>query len=436
MKLQNKLVFYNSLSKIIIILSIGLTLPSLVQQVIFNHTDARLKLKRDKILALIKKGGISEISNDEDCSFSNYNILKEEYILVEPLKRPFRDTLRIENAKRDIEGDIITQRVLSEPFFYDHQFYLLEIGRDLTTIQELNTRIRHFTLLTLIVVVGISILLDFGFIRLTLVPFNKIVRNKLKGVNHPTGFDLTPIHSSTHDFRMLDQSLNEMMVKIKYAFLVEKEFIANVSHELLTPISVLQNRLENILLDYELEEAVAEKMVDSLKTLNRLTKIIKALLMISKIENDQYLKSDTVSLNEVLDEVIGDIEERLTEKEIALKKDFADHFRMNNCNRTLLYHLFFNIINNAIKYNKTGGEIIVSSFPEEGAHVVEIADSGIGIELSQIDSIWNRFKKLNDDSESHGLGLPIVKTIANFHNIEVQVRSEKNKGSVFKLIFK
>jgi len=78
------------------------------------------------------------------------------------------------------------------------------------------------------------------------------------------------------------------MLMLKDAFQIEKEFISNVSHELQTPISIIQNRLENLMIDQELNEEVMIKLSDSQRTLNRMSKIIKALLLISKIENDQY----------------------------------------------------------------------------------------------------------------------------------------------------
>jgi signal transduction histidine kinase len=436
MKLQNKLVFYNTFSKIIIILSIGIIIPRLIQDVIYDHTDARLKSKRVKMMDMIRKGGIREITHDEDCSFGNYNILKEEFIAVEPLKTKPTETEKIENAKRDIEGEIITHRVLSHAFFYDNQYYLLEIGRDLSTIQELNLTVKRFTIFMLIIVISLSILIDFGFIRLTLIPFNRIIQKKLRTVKHPTTFDTRPVKTSTDDFKYLDQSLNEMMLKIKDVFLVEKEFIANVSHELLTPISVLQGKFENMLLDESIPEKMDAKIVDALKTLNRMTRIIKALLLISKVENAQYAKTDVVEIGELLDDVTEGIEERLTEKEIEMKTSYLSRFSLKDCNRDLLYQLFFNVINNAIKYNKPQGKIYISTYEDPSQHIVEIKDTGIGIEEASLPSVFNRFRKLdNEDKDSHGLGLPIVRTIANFHNADIDIKSEPGTGTSFRLLF-
>src|SRR5207302_3160860 len=134
---------------------------------------------------------------------------------------------------------------------------------------------------------------------------------------------------------------------------------------------------------------------------------------ISKIENDQFLKNESVKIVELLDEVLEEIEERLQQRNIQLVKQFYDDLQYTPCNRTLLFTLFFNIINNAIKYNKEGGSIIVTTQKTETNFIVEIKDTGIGIEESQVKNIFDRFKRLNQSSaEGYGLGLPIVKTIA------------------------
>ncbi len=99
--------------------------------------------------------------------------------------------------------------------------------------------------------------------------------------------------------------------------------------------------------------------------------------------------------------------------------------------------MIFNLINNAIKYNKENGSIDITGKISGSDYVLEITDTGCGIDQNQIEPIFTRFKKLNkDDENSFGLGLPIVKTIADFHRIEISVQSVLNEGSTFRLIFR
>lgn len=109
------------------------------------------------------------------------------------------------------------------------------------------------------------------------------MERKLKGTKDPVHFNDVPVQTTTLEFQQLDISLTELMQRIKSAFLTEKEFISNVSHELQTPISILKSRFENMLMDEKIDDDVADKLDDSIRKLNRMSKIIKSLLMISKL---------------------------------------------------------------------------------------------------------------------------------------------------------
>jgi signal transduction histidine kinase len=265
-------------------------------------------------------------------------------------------------------------------------------------------------------------------------PFNKIVRQKLQLANNPAQYNFDTIKTSTWEFNYLDKSINDLMRKTKDAFLIEKEFIANVAHELLTPISILQNRMENMIINNEVPVEFENKIIESQRTLSRLSKIIKALLMISKIENDQYLRQDQVNIPSLLDEVIQELEELMQEKQITVVKNLQPVPLFGPSNKSLLFTMFFNVVNNAIRYNNIGGTITITGRREGDMYVLEIEDSGIGIDENQLDNIFDRFKRFNTgaaEGQGYGLGLPIVKTIADFHRIGIGVESKKMKGTVF-----
>jgi signal transduction histidine kinase len=160
-------------------------------------------------------------------------------------------------------------------------------------------------------------------------------------------------------------------------------------------------------------------------------------LLISQIENEQFLKEDNVPVAALIQEVYDEISIRLQEKNISCTIDVPAEWVLGQVNKFLLFNLFFNLINNAIKYNKEGGEINITGRIENKLCVVEIADTGIGISAEQLPQIFNRFKKFTRSllQESFGLGLPIVKSIAEFHKIKIEVSSDEGVGSTFKLIF-
>lgn len=437
-KLQLKLAIYNAISKALIILAIGFILPVLVEQVVINHIGKRLEARRDIILKKIKLGGLDQALLEEDCSFDDYNIFKEEFIHIDPLNVAFNHVPKSSIANEDwsIDDRVVTQRVIKQPFIYDNQWYMLNIGEGISTIEQLKSTILRFTLWVMVIVILVSIFIDVAFVRLTLKPFNLIVSGKLKNIKDPTNFSPQPIFTSTYEFKYLDESINELMRKVKDLFAVEKAFISNVSHELLTPISILQNRMENIVADQKTPEDISLKLIDSQKTLSRLSRIIRALLMISKIENEQYLKNEAVSVAEVLNDVLSEIEDRTEDRRIHIIKMINDDFIIKHANRSLIHNMFFNLVNNAIKYNKVDGKITLRGNRSDHQYVFEIADTGCGISENDLPGIFDRFRRFNaEDKNSYGLGLPIVKTIAAFHQIEITVQSVVNVGTTFILKF-
>lgn len=435
MKLQVKLAIYNALSKAIIIAAFGFLLPMLVEQVVYDHIDRRLIARTDRVLKIISRGGLNEIIMEQDCSFESYNILKEEFVSIRPLANDMQapETL-ISNEQWDVGGEQLNHRIIRQAFVFDNQLYELSIGEGISTIAQLKSTIEQFTLWLMIIVTFISVFIDIGFVRLMMKPFNKIVKQKLQLAGSPSSYRFDPIPSTTTEFHHLDSTINELMRRTRDAFLIEKEFIANVAHELLTPISILQNRLENMVVNGEVPEEFENKILDSQKTLSRLSKIIRALLMISKIENDQYLKQEAVNIPQLVEEVLEELTELNEEKKIQVEKHLDAAPEFGPCNRSLLFTLLFNIINNAIKYNNIGGKIIVSGKLSIDNYILEISDTGIGIEQEKLDKIFNRFERFHPgDGAGYGLGLPIVKTIADFHRIGMHVMSKSMQGTTFVL---
>jgi signal transduction histidine kinase len=437
MRLYTKLAFLNTISKGIIFTAFVFFLPLMVRQVVLHHTDQRLHIMKERLIGIINRVGINTfIKSEGDTTFSSYNILKEDFISLEPIADTTAFLERIENTPRNIENVIVDYRVLSFVFQSENKRYLLEIGKSLVTISQLNETIKRFSFYTLILILAITIVVDIGFADYLLKPFQNIIEKKLKPVKHPSDFDFREIKTTTTDFKYLDKSINEMMEKINAAFLREKEFTGNVSHELLTPVSLLQSRLENILTDATISEHVAMKVVESQKTLTRLNKIITALLVISRIEHEQYLKEESVTIQPLLKEVADEIEERLSERNIKINFELGADYIFPRANKSLLFTLFFNLINNAIKYNVQNGSIRIRSMVENGKFIVEVKDTGIGIEAEKIKVLFDRFRKhKKTDGQSYGLGLPIVKAVADFHKIEIDIFSEVGVGSAFLLIF-
>lgn len=435
MKLTTKFALYSTASKLLIFAGFGALLPVIIREVSISHMDNRLLAKQEKVMHIIGRGDISQITEHESCSFGNYNLLKEEFITILPASSP-SESFIISQGTREVGGEVFDFRILTSTFHYENQTYRLEIGEGLNDLNHLDKTLRSLLLWAVVLVSFLAFIADLGYSGILLRPLKKLIRQKLTSVKHPGEFDFSPIKTSTTDFKQLDDTINGMMKKVQEAFEVEKQFIANVSHELLTPISILQNRFENLIAEGSLTHEAEQKVLESLKTLSRLGKIIKTLLMISKIENDQFLRQDHLKLKEFLEEVVSEIKDRLEDRKIKLSWEWQGDHELSKCNRTLLFTMFFNLMNNAIRYNVEAGSIIVKGKPEGDKFKVEIEDKGQGIEEEHLKDIFSRFKRFRiKDNESYGLGLPIVKTICTFHGVEISIQSMVGKGTSVGLLF-
>lgn len=435
MKLGLKLTLFNTISKLVIVVLFVLMLPVLVRDINRNYTDNWLRRQQQKVLKQVQVQGIhSFIQNGE--GYGSYNaLLKEEYVSLD-IDSAGDNTDTIVNEPRLVAGDTILYRILSHNFTVGKQTYLLEIGRSIDTINETATPLQNIALEILLGMVLLTILADQLYSTYVLRPLGRIIKTKLIGQKFPRHTPYRKVRTTTSDFEYLDISIHRMIQTIESTFQKEREFISNASHELMTPISILQTKIENMFGSEEITDEVKVRLLEMQRILNRLKSITKTLLLISQIENDQFLKEDTVSVNDLVHEVYEEISIRLQEKDIQLLIDIPADWKLLKVNKFLLFNLFFNLVNNAIKYNKKGGEIGVIASAENKQYFIDITDTGIGISEEQLPHIFNRFKKFSKSlqQDSFGLGLPIVKSIADFHQIKIEVHSVLGEGSTFRLV--
>jgi two-component system sensor histidine kinase ArlS len=435
LRLRTKLTLFNAISKLVIVILFVLLVPVLIKNISSNYVDSKLTKQKNKLLQIVKTRGIEAyIENGE--SYGSYLPLKEEYISLDEVDpNYFSDTIK--RGKRLFsEGDTLEYRILSHTFKVKNKNYLLEIGKSVESLDETSTPLQNIAFQVLLGMILLTILADQFYSNYVLKPLRLIIKTKLVGQKFPNFHSYRKVRTTTTDFEYLDISIHKMMETIADKFHKEREFISNASHELMTPISILQSKIENMFEEEDISDELKVRLLEMQKILNRLKSITKTLLLISQIENEQFLKEDKVSVTELLQDVYDEISIRLQEKNISYDISVPDNWNLVNINKFLLFNLFFNLINNAIKYNREGGYINITATAGHDNFMISIADNGIGIDANAMPFIFNRFKKFRQSlqQDSFGLGLPIVKSIAAFHDIEIEVVSEKDAGSTFKLI--
>jgi signal transduction histidine kinase len=433
MKLSTKLTLFISSSKLVVVLLFLLALPFLIKQIGSKYTTYTLKKQRKKVLGIIQKNGL-EYYFQGDKTYGSYTMLKEEFVALSSAADDLKmDT--IAESKRLIESDTLNYKVLSYTFKNKNKNYLLEIGKTTEDSNQYYKPLQRFALYILFALIVLTILIDLTFTRIIISPLSKIINTRLVNSKFPFKLEQIRIKTGTADFRYLDESLISLMSQINDAFYKEREFTSNASHELMTPISVLQSKMENLLAEENLNETSSIAIVEMMKTVSRLKNITRSLLLISRIENEQFIKKENVNLFELLTEITDEISHRLEEKHLKIHLKIPKDSSLNNINRDLIFQLFFNLIHNAIKFNSDGGSITIENKNlKDGTNEITVADTGIGIPTTDLPFIFDRFKKTNlKEDVGYGLGLAIVKSIAVYHNLKIEVYSEINKGTTFKI---
>lgn len=223
---------------------------------------------------------------------------------------------------------------------------------------------------------------------------------------------------------------------------MRKDFVANVSHELKTPITSIKGFSETLLDGAMEDQKLREYFLNIiLKETDRLQSLIKDLLDLSKIEQESFeIHFLPVDLKETLEEVVVILKSKAEEKQIDLQChiDNTKLFMMEG-DPYRLKQIFINLINNAINYSLPKGRVDISCIDLGDKIRVDITDNGVGISKDQIPRIFERFYRVDKDrsrnSGGTGLGLAIVKHLVEAHHGKINVKSEVNKGTTFSVIF-
>lgn len=249
---------------------------------------------------------------------------------------------------------------------------------------------------------------------------------------------LAPIRDEVEEIRGVVAVIGDV-TKLRRLETMRQDFVANVSHELKTPLTSIKGFVET-LLDSDLndKETLRKFMKIISQEADRLNNLIHDLLDISKLESGQTeLRRKHLDLEALIDSIILSVANRIDVKQLELKKDLQAKTILGD--EDLVREVFINLVDNAIKYTPAGGEIIVGSVRGEGETIVYVRDTGIGIPAESIPRIFERFYRVDKGRSREmggtGLGLSIVKHIMERHGGKVSVWSEPGKGSEFKLIF-
>ena len=250
-----------------------------------------------------------------------------------------------------------------------------------------------------------------------------------KGVNQGTRFlnnlsekiarraedDLSPIETEDIplEIRGIVEALNKLMSKVSMVLASERQFISDASHELRTPLAGIKAHAQLALKDKGHEQAALARIVEGV---DRTTRIANQLLTLSGIDAMNELdQTDTIDVGSLIERVVQDIDTEISEKSIRVSIRLETEKRLTG-NEALLYILFRNLIDNAVRYSPPGSELKVVYQYEESALALSVIDQGPGISADQRERVFDRFyRDINIEGEGSGLGLAIARKIADLH---------------------
>lgn len=228
-----------------------------------------------------------------------------------------------------------------------------------------------------------------------------------------------PQNTSVTEFRRLGEAICRTTKRNEALFEEQKRFTANASHELQTPLAVIQSRLEMLLDDSQLTEQQMGEVVKALHTLKALSRTNRSLLLLSKIAGGQFTSTEAISMAGTVDRLLPDMEMIYAHKGIAVERR-TDGDLVLNMDESLATTLATNLLKNAFTHTNRGGRIAISITPTSMA----IANTGQDTPLDG-QRIFERFYHTPGNASSTGLGLSIVQAICRLYGIGVAYRFER-----------
>lgn len=240
--------------------------------------------------------------------------------------------------------------------------------------------------------------------------------------------------SNSTEIERLTLAFNRLLLRLEETFATQRQFSANAAHELRTPLTVMSTKFEVFEKNKNPDEADYKEAINMARNqTDRLSHVIDILLEMTELQSAP--KSDSISLSEISEEVICDLVAVADKKHISLIQEDGEA-RLTGSD-TLVYRAIYNLIENAIKYNKEGGTVSVAIAEDDSFAKVIITDTGSGIAKEDWDKIFEPFFRV-DKSRSRsmggaGLGLALVKEIAVRHGGDVRVIESSERGSSIEL---
>ena len=347
-------------------------------------------------------------SEIEEELYSNKN--RVELILqTDPEHQGIPPVIEVEKVNRD------QQRILNDTLIYDPLQDEIELFRQLSETKLINGQRYKITVRAMVIesenilVAIVSTFLIIILLAFLFLFYFNTNRNKIKSFSIKERTDLNLIDSGIIEFDELNKELNLLTAKVYSDYQNLKQFTEDISHEIQTPLAVMQAKIDTLVNTTPINQEQYQQFSSLEEDIGKLKNINKRLILLAKIDNNQFTDSQFILINELFQEVLLNFKE-LTSIDYEIKRSEELTVKMD---RSLAHVLANNLISNAVKHSLKGQSIQINFFENR----VQIVNSG-NSELVNPEQLFDRFYKESTKRDSNGLGLSIVKKICDYYGFK------------------
>lgn len=317
-------------------------------------------------------------------------------------------------------------------------FAIVQVGTSLEVMDNLSRYMAYMVLFGLGLSVAIASVLGWFLARKALRPVNEVTTLARK-IEAGSLNERLKEYGTDDEIGRLSSTFNEMIARLEKGFLQIKQFTADASHELKTPLTVMRGEIEVALRGGYDEEEIKELLMSTIDEIDRMTYIIRNLLTLARSDAEEKgALSTIVRLDAVVKDRVELVRKVAATKDVSLEVTRLDEVMVFG-DPVGLGQVVSNLIDNAIKYNPSGGEVKVSLEATGGEAVFKVQDSGIGIAEDELPNVFERFYRTDKARTREasvvaggvGLGLSICREIVQLYNGTIGADSEFGKGSTF-----
>lgn len=475
-------VLYTSILCVILVI-FSTVLFSFVRHILYRDLDERLRIKAKEIAGILKVyTEFKKIENHPvlrmEKFFDEFNDEAQERMVIDDLWRSQVQMLDLKNDYVNIlnpqgqtiiisgnftppaaalfrqkvpfslKGEIIESivdenyklRAINLPVSYtDLRPFVVQVGTPLEPVLDKLDQLLFFLIIVILLTLGVTSFLGSFFARRILDPVMEVARTA-ENISHKDFHKRVSETQVDEEMKYLIHSFNNMIERLEKSFLHISEFSSHVAHELKTPLAIIRGEMELALTETR-EAGEYQRVIQvGLEEIDRLIKIIRDLLLLAKLDyKPDIFNFEKVDLTVFLKNLHEHSKILADAKNINVELNIPAGEICIDADPVHLRRLFFNLINNAVKFTGAGGVIGISLSVVGETVRAEVSDTGVGIEAEHLGKIFDKFFRAHKDDASfepgNGLGLSIAQSIVKAHRGNIAVESIPGKGSRFIMTF-